>query len=33
MKLIRRHMHALAFAIRVAVGCYRNELRQDSLPF
>lgn len=33
MNTIRRHIHALAFAFRVARQCYRNELRQGELEF
>jgi hypothetical protein len=33
MKTIRKHINALRYAIRVAAMTYRNELRQDVLPF
>lgn len=33
MTTIRRHIEALRYALRVARMAYRNELRQDILPF
>lgn len=33
MKALRRHIDAILYALRVARMAYRNELRQDSLPF
>jgi hypothetical protein len=33
MNTIRRHIAALLYAFRVGRMAYRNELRQDTLPF